>query len=141
MYPSAMLKGRSIALRGGNVNVPLSRTAALPAKKTAQTVLQLNRNDTCPISRRNLKLCPSVIVELLYKISAECEADPQSNEDIRSIGRMRLLLLVGSLLMVSAIMAEAFNPTLWVRGIHLRKIMDFVVLVTRSFLVIFPHKS
>ena len=57
---------------------------------------------------------------------------------------MRLLLLVGSLLMVSAIMAlvaslliiaEVFNPTLWVRGIHLRSTLLYLQLQ-----IIFLHK-
>lgn len=64
----------------------------------------------------------SEISEIWYKISGEGEASPQSN-DIRSTGRMRLELLMGSLFLVSAIMAKAFNPALWVRSIQLRRSM------------------
>ena len=47
--------GSSNALRGWNVNVISSTTAALPAKKTAQTVSQLNRKWHLPNLKEKFK--------------------------------------------------------------------------------------
>ena len=65
---------------------------------------------------------------LLYKIAGDAETNSQSS-DLRSIGRMRLQVLLGSLLLMVAsatIAAEALNPLRWVPGIQHRKMRDLV---------------
>ena len=56
---------------------------------------------------------------LLYKIAGDAETNSQSS-DLRSIGRMRLQVLLGSLLLMVAtatIAAEALNPSQdWMRN-------------------------
>ena len=81
---------------------------------------------------------PSV-PSILHKISWEGKVCPQSN-DLRQIGRMRLGVLIGSLITVSVITlitAEPFlfNPSLWVTSIQLRWMIDLVLVIHSSFLL------
>ena len=62
-----------------------------------------------------------------HKIGFEAEAFTQSS-DLRSSGRMRAQLLIGSLAVASAVMAaEAVGllPTLWVSRVHDYELSSF----------------
>ena len=62
-----------------------------------------------------------------HKIGCEAEAFTQSS-DLRSSGRMKAQLLIGSLAVASAVMAaEAVGllPTLWVSRVHDYELSSF----------------